>query len=43
MTILHEIKQHFQNNLLIEKNFKIIYVAPMKALASEITGKLNSK
>jgi activating signal cointegrator complex subunit 3 len=33
MTILHEIGLHFKNGVLRKEEFKIIYVAPMKALA----------
>ena len=34
----HEIGQHLQNGVLQREDFKIVYVAPMKALAAEITG-----
>jgi activating signal cointegrator complex subunit 3 len=37
MTMLHEIGQHFINGRLHKENFKIVYVAPMKALAAEMT------
>uniref|UniRef100_A0A7S1KV15 RNA helicase n=1 Tax=Percolomonas cosmopolitus TaxID=63605 RepID=A0A7S1KV15_9EUKA len=36
MTILREVGKHFQDGVL-RKDFKIVYVAPMKALASEMT------
>jgi len=38
MAVLHEIGQHLQNGVLQREDFKIVYVAPMKALAAEITG-----
>uniref|UniRef100_A0A673MSU9 U5 small nuclear ribonucleoprotein 200 kDa helicase n=1 Tax=Sinocyclocheilus rhinocerous TaxID=307959 RepID=A0A673MSU9_9TELE len=38
LTIIHEIRQHLQPGGVIRKDqFKIIYVAPMKALAAEMT------
>uniref|UniRef100_A0A8C6KGY8 Activating signal cointegrator 1 complex subunit 3 n=1 Tax=Nothobranchius furzeri TaxID=105023 RepID=A0A8C6KGY8_NOTFU len=38
LTILHEIRQHLQPGGIIKKDeFKIVYVAPMKALAAEMT------
>uniref|UniRef100_A0A8C2WX86 Activating signal cointegrator 1 complex subunit 3 n=1 Tax=Cyclopterus lumpus TaxID=8103 RepID=A0A8C2WX86_CYCLU len=38
LTVLHEIHQHLQPGGVIKKDeFKIIYVAPMKALAAEMT------
>ncbi|XP_060905517.1 activating signal cointegrator 1 complex subunit 3 [Labrus mixtus] len=38
LTVLHEIRQHLQPGGVIKKDeFKIIYVAPMKALAAEMT------
>uniref|UniRef100_A0A672MCQ8 Activating signal cointegrator 1 complex subunit 3 n=1 Tax=Sinocyclocheilus grahami TaxID=75366 RepID=A0A672MCQ8_SINGR len=38
LTIVHEIRQHLQPGGVIRKDqFKIIYVAPMKALAAEMT------
>ncbi|KAK8934003.1 hypothetical protein KSP39_PZI015224 [Platanthera zijinensis] len=36
ISVLHEIKQHFRDGVL-HKEFKIVYVAPMKALAAEVT------
>lgn len=36
ISVLHEIKQHFRDGIL-HKEFKIVYVAPMKALAAEVT------
>ncbi|XP_061675544.1 activating signal cointegrator 1 complex subunit 3 isoform X3 [Syngnathoides biaculeatus] len=38
LTVLHEIRLHLQPGGIIKKNeFKIVYVAPMKALAAEMT------
>ncbi|XP_067120382.1 activating signal cointegrator 1 complex subunit 3 isoform X2 [Centruroides vittatus] len=37
LTVLHELKQHMENRVLKHNNFKIVYIAPMKALASEMT------
>ncbi|GBG84220.1 hypothetical protein CBR_g38192 [Chara braunii] len=35
--VLHEVKQHFKYDILQKDEFKIVYVAPMKALAAEVT------
>jgi antiviral helicase SLH1 len=52
LTILHAIGQHVTPNpaeepesssFVLSEDFKIIYVAPMKALAAEITQKLGSR
>ncbi|XP_045150249.1 activating signal cointegrator 1 complex subunit 3 [Echinops telfairi] len=37
LTILHEVRQHFQQGVIKKNEFKIVYVAPMKALAAEMT------
>ncbi|XP_026331439.1 activating signal cointegrator 1 complex subunit 3 [Hyposmocoma kahamanoa] len=37
LTVVHQIKQHIENNVILKNKFKIIYIAPMKALASEMT------
>lgn len=37
IAILHEIGKHFKDGYLHKDEFKIVYVAPMKALASEVT------
>ncbi|XWS51216.1 hypothetical protein CRYUN_Cryun12cG0157800 [Craigia yunnanensis] len=37
ISILHEIGQHFKDGYLHKDEFKIVYVAPMKALAAEVT------
>ncbi|KAI3955130.1 hypothetical protein MKX01_034159 [Papaver californicum] len=37
IAVLHEIKQHYRDGILHKNEFKIVYVAPMKALAAEVT------
>ncbi|XP_073143681.1 DExH-box ATP-dependent RNA helicase DExH14 [Henckelia pumila] len=37
ISILHEIGQHLRDGYLHKDEFKIVYVAPMKALAAEVT------
>lgn len=37
IAVLHEIGQHFMDGFLHKDEFKIVYVAPMKALAAEVT------
>ncbi|XP_077223084.1 U5 small nuclear ribonucleoprotein helicase [Tasmannia lanceolata] len=37
IAVLHEIAQHFKDGFLHKEEFKIVYVAPMKALAAEVT------
>ncbi|XP_076593233.1 activating signal cointegrator 1 complex subunit 3 isoform X1 [Chaetodon auriga] len=37
LTVLHEIRQHLQHGVIKKDEFKIVYVAPMKALAAEMT------
>ncbi|KAE9467177.1 hypothetical protein C3L33_00911, partial [Rhododendron williamsianum] len=37
IAVLHEIGQHFKDGYLHKDEFKIVYVAPMKALAAEVT------
>lgn len=39
LTILHEIGQHYVGGRLQRDEFKIVYVAPMKALAAEVVEK----
>lgn len=43
MTILHEIGQRIVHGRLKKDEFKIVYVAPMKALASEVTEKFSKR
>nr|DBA26537.1 TPA: hypothetical protein GDO54_010781 [Pyxicephalus adspersus] len=37
LTVLHEIRQNIQQGVIKKDAFKIVYVAPMKALAAEMT------
>lgn len=43
LTALHEIGQHLHDGMLQKEAFKIVYVAPMKALAQEVQGKFQEK
>jgi len=43
MTVLHCLEQHLHRGVLKSDEFKIVYVAPMKALASEITDKFSKR
>ena len=36
LAVMRELKQHIHNNVLKKDEFKIVYVAPMKALAAEM-------
>lgn len=37
LTILHCVEAHIENGVIQRDKFKIVYVAPMKALAAEMT------
>ena len=44
LTMLHEIGQHIQDDGEVDtSNFKIVYVAPMKALVAEMVGNLGKR
>ncbi|KAH3743451.1 activating signal cointegrator 1 complex subunit 3 [Pelomyxa schiedti] len=43
LCILHEIGQHIYGGMLSKDEFKIVYVAPMKALAQEITSNFEKR
>ncbi|XP_022238465.1 activating signal cointegrator 1 complex subunit 3-like [Limulus polyphemus] len=43
LTILHQIKQHMEGSVLKKDKFKIVYVAPMKALAAEMVRNFNKR
>ncbi|XP_044008422.1 activating signal cointegrator 1 complex subunit 3, partial [Aphidius gifuensis] len=44
LTVVHQLKLHMDDNGFIKKNeFKIIYIAPMKALAAEMTTSFGKK
>lgn len=39
LTIVHQIRQHVENNVIQLNKFKVVYIAPMKALAAEMAKK----
>lgn len=42
LAILRELGKHLdENNMVKDSDFKIVYLSPMKALASEITEKFS--
>ncbi|CAG9112769.1 unnamed protein product [Plutella xylostella] len=43
LTVVHQIKQHIENGVIMKNKFKIIYIAPMKALASEMTASFGKR
>uniref|UniRef100_A0A8D8TUF4 U5 small nuclear ribonucleoprotein 200 kDa helicase n=1 Tax=Cacopsylla melanoneura TaxID=428564 RepID=A0A8D8TUF4_9HEMI len=43
LTIAHQIKQHISQGVILKDQFKIVYVAPMKALAAEMTSNFGKK
>ncbi|KAI4335915.1 hypothetical protein L6164_014511 [Bauhinia variegata] len=43
ISVLHEIGQHFRDGYLHKDEFKIVYVAPMKALAAEVTSTFSQR
>lgn len=43
LTVVHQIKQYIENNVIMKNKFKIIYIAPMKALASEMTASFGKR
>lgn len=43
LTIVHQLKQNIQDGQLQTHQFKIIYIAPMKALAAEMTANFNKR
>ncbi|KAJ7978726.1 DExH-box ATP-dependent RNA helicase [Quillaja saponaria] len=43
ISILHEIGNHFKDGYLHKDEFKIVYVAPMKALAAEVTSTFSQR
>lgn len=36
LTVVHQIRQHIENDVIQRDKFKIVYIAPMKALAAEM-------
>lgn len=43
LTVVHQLKLHIDNGILRRDDFKIIYIAPMKALASEMTASFGKR
>ena len=43
LTVCREVGQHFANGVLARNEFKIVYVAPMKALAQEVVEKFSKR
>jgi activating signal cointegrator complex subunit 3 len=43
LTIVHQIRQFIDQGVIKKDQFKIVYVAPMKALAAEMTQNFNKK
>lgn len=38
LAVLHEVGQNMRHGVIQKQDFKVVYVAPMKALAAEVTG-----
>ncbi|XP_046420627.1 activating signal cointegrator 1 complex subunit 3 [Neodiprion fabricii] len=43
LTVIHQIKLHIAQGVLKRDQFKIVYIAPMKALAAEMTSSFNKR
>ena len=43
LTIVNQIKKHFNDGVLRKDEFKIVYIAPMKALAAEMTESFSNR
>jgi len=43
MTVLQTLEEHLDHGVLRSEDFKIVYVAPMKALAAEVTAKFSTR
>lgn len=43
LTIVHTIRSHLENGLINRDQFKIVYIAPMKALASEMVDNFSKR
>ena len=43
LTIINEVNKNFENGVLKKDNFKIVYIAPMKALAAEMVGNFSKR
>jgi activating signal cointegrator complex subunit 3 len=43
MAVLHEVERHIVQGVIQRDQFKIVYVAPMKALAAEMTASFGKR
>ena len=43
ISILHEVKKHIVGGMLEDPEFKVVYIAPMKALAAEVTATFSKR
>ncbi|XP_063995820.1 activating signal cointegrator 1 complex subunit 3 isoform X2 [Diachasmimorpha longicaudata] len=43
LSVVHQLKLHLENGILKKNEFKIVYIAPMKALAAEMTASFNKR
>jgi activating signal cointegrator complex subunit 3 len=43
LTIINEVRKNFENGVLKKENFKIVYIAPMKALAAEMVDNFSKR
>lgn len=43
LTVVHCLRQHMNQGVILKDQFKIVYVAPMKALAAEMTASFSRK
>ncbi|XP_033213736.1 activating signal cointegrator 1 complex subunit 3 [Belonocnema kinseyi] len=43
LAVVHQLKLHIENGVLQKNSFKIIYIAPMKALAAEMTANFRKR
>ena len=43
LAVLHEVRQNLEDGALRKDDFKIVYVAPMKALAAEVTATFSKR
>ncbi|BES93589.1 activating signal cointegrator 1 complex subunit [Nesidiocoris tenuis] len=43
LTVMHTIRQYIEHDVILKDQFKIVYVAPMKALAAEMTANFSKK
>ena len=43
LCVLREVGNHMKNGAISKSEFKVVYVAPMKALAGEVTSAFSSR